>query len=204
MATETDEAHQIDGLNLEAENVHRLRFEDRWKWLQVRAEDPLHRGLKHGRQPDRDHDHRDDRLADHRAQHDDLERHAEDQHEHQCDRHAEIERQLVFRQQPPANPGADQKELALREVHHLSRLVDQHERHRDDAIERADNEAVGQELDEKLCVHGMRLPLTRPRGQRGWTRPHRGPRRRGVVCTRWVVPSWKRISVSTAISGWPA
>ena len=50
----------------------------------------------------------------------------------------------------PAHPGADQQQFALREVHDLRRLVDQHERHRDHAIERADHEAVDEELDEEL------------------------------------------------------
>jgi hypothetical protein len=53
----------------------------------------------------------------------------------------------------PSTPSADQQQLTLREVDDLRRLVDQHERHRDHAIERADHEAVDQELDEEGGVH---------------------------------------------------
>lgn len=42
----------------------------------------------------------------------------------------------------------------MREIDDLRRLVDQHERHRDHAVERADDEAVDQELDEEGAVHG--------------------------------------------------
>ena len=58
-------------------------------------------------------------------------------------------------EQRPAHPGADQQQFALREVHDLRGLVDQHERHRDHAIERADHEAVDQKLDQELGVHAV-------------------------------------------------
>ena len=60
---------------------------------------------------------------------------------------------LIFGEQRPAHPGADQQQFALREVDDLGRLVDQHERHRDHAIERADHEAVDQKLDQEREVH---------------------------------------------------
>src|ERR1700692_1810364 len=37
----------------------------------------------------------------------------------------------------------------------MRRLVDQHERHRDYAIKRADHEAVDQKLDQELEVHAV-------------------------------------------------
>src|SRR4029077_18642183 len=90
---------------------------------------------------------------DHRAKDHDLDRDAEDEHEHQGQRHADPEWQLEFHQERPAYPGADQQQFALREIDDLRRLVDQHERHRDHAIERADHEAVDDELDEEGDVH---------------------------------------------------
>src|SRR5207237_10896425 len=107
------------------------------------------------------------------------------------DRHAQVERHLILGEQPPAYPCADQQQLALREVHHLRRLVDQHERHRDHAIERADHEAVDQELDQELGVHAA-ASATGALSARSITR--------SVVRMRWVVPSWKRITVSTGMS----
>src|SRR5213079_3127278 len=111
-------------------------------------------GLKHRRQPDGHHDHRNDRLADHWAQDHDLNRDAEYEHEDERQRHADPERHFIFGEQRPAHPGADQQQLALREIHYLRGLVDQHERHRDHAIQRADHQTVDQKLDQELDVHG--------------------------------------------------
>ncbi len=147
------EAHDIDGLDLQAEQADRLALEHARERLRVDAEDPFQRGLEHGGQADRHHDDGDDRLADHRPQDQDLDRDAEDEHEHQRHRHADPERHLVFGEQRPAHPGADQQQFALREIDDLRRLVDQHERHRDHAIERADHEAVDEELDQECGVH---------------------------------------------------
>src|SRR5262249_20317487 len=143
------QAHDIDSLDLQAKQVHRLAFEYARERLRVDAEHPFQRGLEHRGKADRHHDHRDDRLADHRPQDHHLDRDAEGEHEDQCHGHADPERNLVFRQQRPAYPGADKQQLALREIDDLGGLVDQHKRHRDNAIERADHEAVDQELYEE-------------------------------------------------------
>jgi len=97
--------------------------------------------------------------ADHRPQDHDLDRDAEHEHEDQRQRHADPERHLIFGEQRPAHPGADQQQFALREVHHLGGLVDQHKRHRHHAIERADHEAIDEKLDQELEVHGNSIVI---------------------------------------------
>src|SRR4029077_1074193 len=131
---------------------------------------------------------------DHRAKDHDLDRDAEDEHEHQGQRHADPEWQLEFHQERPAYPGADQQQFALREIDDLRRLVDQHERHRDHAIERADHEAVDEELEQELRVHSA---ASASAGLRARSTTF------SVVRMRWVVPSWKRITVSTGMLASP-
>ena len=120
----------------------------------IDAENPLQCSLKHRREPDRHHDHRNNRLSDHRPQDHDLDRNPEHKHENQRQRHADPEWHFVFGKQRPAHPGAHQQQFALCEVDDLGRLVDQHKGHRDHAIQRADHKTVDQELDQELRVHG--------------------------------------------------
>src|SRR5690606_13249130 len=109
-------------------------------------------------------------------------------------------------EQPPAGPGPDQQELALREVHDLRRLVDQHEAHRDDAVQRPDDHAVDEQLDKEVGVHGSLCYAARSAAT-AFEAP--GPAARvsssfsttRSVWIREVVPSWKRITVSTCTIG---
>ncbi len=147
------EAEDVDGLHLQPEDIHEFGLEDLRERLQVGAEDPFHQRREHCGQRDRHHDDGDDRFADHRAQDHKLDRDAEQEHEDQCDRHADPERHLILGEQEPADPSTDQQQFSLREIDHLRGLVDKHERHRDHAVERADNKAVNEKLDEELGVH---------------------------------------------------
>src|SRR5690606_10380775 len=117
------------------------------------------------------------------------------------------ERQPEVHQHGPADPSADEQELALGEVHHLGGLVDQHERHGDHAVEHADDDAVDDQLQQQLPVHrapsalaaatvlaGASERATACSGARSTTR--------SSVWIRDLVPSWKVMVASTFTSSW--
>ena len=101
---------------------------------------------------DGDHHHREGRIAEHRADHDPLDQHADRGHhdDGEQDRRPIRPAQDGARGQP--EEGAEHHQVALREIDRLGRLVDQHEAERDERVHAALRDACKKQLQE-LAEH---------------------------------------------------
>src|SRR4051812_5112949 len=118
-------------------------------------------------------------IADHRAQDEAL--HGEPEQHGESDRQGERpdERDVPCVDHGEEEVAAKEQEFALREVEDAARLVDDDEAERDQSVDAPDDEPVERELEEEFH------------------QPARSSRTARSALMRAVLPSWKRMVVST-------
>src|SRR6266702_2301317 len=175
-------AVQVAARDRQRPELDRVEREDGGQRPRVGSPDALHDGPQHAGEAEGHHDHRDDRLADERAQNQALEHDAQDGGEGEGEQQRGADRR-VRAGDGEEDVRSEQQELALREVQDAARLEDDDEAERDQRIDAAHHQAVEEDLEEEL--HHAPPAATRPTERLAWMRA--------------VFPSWKRMVVSIAM-----
>ena len=109
-------------------------------------------GAEDEAQPERQHHHGELRLADHAAQDHGIEREAEGGGDQDGEQRADPVVQAEMRDQAERDEAAEHHDVALGEVHHLGRLVDQDEAERDQPIDTAGGCTIDDKLQQARSV----------------------------------------------------
>ena len=115
--------------------------------------DAVDHGAQQARQADRDHDHRDHRLADQGPQDQAFHDQADHRRTEERRQHAHTPGEAELADEGEGEVGAEEQELALREVDHVARLEDDDEADGHQRVDHAVREAGDGELKEDVGVH---------------------------------------------------
>src|SRR5262249_48001681 len=124
--------------------------------LRPRPEESGTHAAQDGGKPDGGHDHGDDGPSDQLAQHHPLQGEPEYAHAAEPEDHRDPQRRPYRADGQGHHQARDHHELALREIHRIGRLVDEHESQRDQGVHQADEHTVREEEEEEaeLFRHG--------------------------------------------------
>ena len=118
-------------------------------------------GTEDEAQTERQHHHGELRLADDASEHDGVEREAEGGGEQDGEQRADPVVQAEMRDQGEREEAAQHHDVALGEVDHLGRLVDQDESERDQPIDAAGGGAIDDKLQQARSVFHDQAALPR-------------------------------------------